>query len=116
MSKNGIVLYDIQMDGCLTGVYTNEPADGLIYNEIARKKKESITEKDSPENWNIEGEYTCSWIDINNDREECLLRISRRNDNPRIFNIEWLDGRTRNPRFSGIGYKMNSKQFVVRYE
>jgi hypothetical protein len=112
MSKHGIVLYDIQMDGCLNGVYTNEPAHGVIYNEIARKQKPSST----PDKWDIEGDYDCMWFDELNSQENCILRITQSPTDPPVFKVEWLDTITRNPRFSGIGYYMNPRQFAVRSE
>ena len=121
MIEQGIVLYDIEMDGCLNGVYTNEnhATAGVIFNEIARKKGSSLKESDSAKDWDIEGEYDCMWFDIGthpDNRENAILVISRKATSPRVFDVTWLDVTTRNPRFAGTGYFMNSRQFVVRYE
>ena len=116
MSKNGIVLYDIQMNGCLNGVYTNELALGVIYNEIARKQEKFIKPTDVPDKWDIEGEYDCMWFDELNSQESCVLKISRNGSSTSIYTVEWLETKTRNPRFTGVGYLMNPRQFVVRYQ
>lgn len=100
---SGLVLYDIELDGCLNGVYTNDHAAGLIYNEIARRRP------DSPDG-DLSGIYDCFYFDENNSRNNAVLTISRIG---RTYHLEWrTDSRII---FNGVGYIMNEKQLVVHY-
>jgi len=102
----GIVLYEIELNGCLNGVYTNDGCDGLIYNEIATKH--------SPfENDDIAGTYDCSYFEDNNMRKDVELSITRKKKKARIFDFKWsMKGRVL---FEGIGFKMNNRQVAVTY-
>jgi len=77
---NGIVLYDIELNGCLNGVYTNmEAPAGVIYNEIARKRvdpKKTENEVGGVE-LEIEGIYDCQYFDIERELRQCQLTITK---------------------------------------
>lgn len=105
---HGIVLYDIGLDGCLNGVYTNNDINGLIYNEIARKR--------SPSKSGIEGDYVCSYVDNGNVLQDAILTISAINKTlHRTYKFQWT-----NPKgklmFEGVGFIMNGKQIAVYYK
>ncbi len=55
--KSGIVLYNIELDGCLNGVYTNDACDGEIFNEIAMMR----TKK--PDSDDLCGVYLCTYFE-----------------------------------------------------
>lgn len=111
----GIVLYDIEMDGCLNGVYTNmsDECHGVIYNEIARKKKCDKKE--------IAGIYDSQFFDLDNDRYFCKLEITRRRGTEiNIYDFRWHDimdeeNQTVNREYVGVGYQMNERQISVTY-
>jgi len=69
MITKGIILYNIELDGCLSGVYSNEDAYGEIFNEIARKN--TYTSDDE-----ICGIYNCLYFDSGNSQEETVLTIA----------------------------------------
>lgn len=102
---NGIVLYDIELDGCLNGVYTNDGpgVQGVIYNEVARKKKTMPT--------GIAGDYDCFYFDISNARHDVDLTITP--GPTRTFDFLWAENSK--PIFCGVGYLMNERQIAVRY-
>lgn len=110
--QRGIVLYNIELNGCLNGVYANEqdPTAGVIFNEIARK---------TDDNTDIDGEYDCFYFETGNRRRRnirrnAILRISP-TAKANVFMFEWLQlpGRTRV--FLGMGYQMNDRQIAVHY-
>ena len=106
---HGIILYDIELNDCLNGAYTNndKTVDGNIYNEIARKKngiKNSIL-----------GDYTCSYIDVGNVIHEATLIITLITGLSQSYSFTWNDNNGRMI-FNGIGYKMNEKQIAVYYK
>jgi len=109
--KEGIGLYNIELDGCLNGVYTNEhkTLGGEILNEIAR-----IRQKDKSDPTSIAGIYNCFYFDYKNARVDAELTIKYSN---RTYEFEWVDvtGPKRHTLFKGIGYKMNEKQLAVHY-
>lgn len=102
----GIVLYNIELNGCLNGVYTNENVKkgGEIFNEIARIKE---YKGDDP----YTGLYDCFYFDYNNERVNALLEITKLSG---AYYFKWssLKGIQL---FKGIGFKMNEKQIVVHY-
>ena len=119
---NGIVLYNIERDGCLNGVYTNEQAyTGRIYNEIARRQNQDKHYKIESEegkraccNIDIEGHYDCQYFDVNNEYCRCELEIKR--DPITAHNVYRFYWRGKNGRdFEGIGYQMNHNQLAVSY-
>ena len=98
---NGIALYDIQMNGCLNGVYTNTGACGEICNEINKKKKSSTSAADT-----IVGEYDCLYFDQQG--ELTITKPSKDN----VYHFSWdIDGQ----QHEGVGYKMNDRQIAVSY-
>lgn len=107
---DGMILYSIELNGCLNGVYTNEHAQGFIYNEIARKKK-YIREEEGI----IDGEYDCFHFEgsnsLRNNTELIITKIS----NSEGFDFIWFVKNSTIPKFKGIGYRMNEKQLAVHY-
>ena len=108
MIKEGIALYNIELNGCLNGVYTNEhmQTQGVIYNEVNRIKTTKTLGKDD-----VSGIYDCFYFDLKNFRVEAELEISLTNN---IYYFTWRDlfGKIL---FKGVGYKMNDKQIAVHY-
>lgn len=97
--EKGLILYNIEKDGCLNGVYTNEYCKGEIWNEILKKK----TKDDD-----ICGEYLCAYSEgkkIIND----TLEIKKHENNNGSYNFEW------GKYFTGYGYKINDHQIIVHY-
>ena len=110
---NGIVLYNIELNGCLNGVYTNmEAPAGVIYNEIARKKVNSKHAHDEVGGveLELEGAYDCQYF-VEDEMCQCELVIKR--DRANVYSFEW-HGKGLEP-YYGRGYKMNSRQIVVHY-
>ena len=104
--ETGIVLYNIELDGCLNGVYTNDHVDGDIFNEIARRHT-NIGEDD------LSGIYDCFYFDINNSRIDAELTIGIKSNKNRTYAFSWeVKGKII---FEGIGYRMNEKQVAVHY-
>lgn len=104
--KNGIILYSIERNGCLNGLYTHEDLHGRIFNEIARKKNGKI---------GIEGIYACAYFEVEEQDEATLafLKISKR-PNSRILDFVWAsDGKEK---FTGVGYQMSKRQISVNYK
>lgn len=104
--KNGIALYEIELDSCLNGVYTNEYLDGHICNEIAKMNKAKKGDE-------VTGDYRCFYFDESKSRFDAKLSISK-NESVGTYEFIWtdLDG---NIEFKGIGYKMNQRQIAVHY-
>ena len=117
----GIQLYDIDLNGCLNGVYTNIPAKGRIYNEIARKMSSKENEElEIKYNDKIVGDYNCRWFDLGNAVGGYILEIRKleiRKREPTTHSVYTFRWRTKNgiPKFEGIGYKMNERQIAVSY-
>lgn len=107
---NGIVLYDIQLNGCHNAVYANEqaPDAGVIFSETIRKK--------SQDNEIIAGDYDCFYFDPGNARRDAEVRIVRRNGTENVFDVSWTLVGQATPAFTGIGYQMNARQFAVHYK
>ena len=110
MIKKGIVLYNIELDNCLNGVWTNEINDGKIRNEIAKKLKEADNI--------IEGAYTSVFIDIDNELYTCRLEISL-NGTRGTYTFKWDNIQHKcnstSAKYEGIGYMVNEKQIAVHY-
>ena len=101
----GIIVYKIERDGCLNGFYTTSDngKSHRLYNEIARKKDDSDTKS-------IEGEYVCSWININNEVKIGTLTIIKGST---CYELTWhVDGADR---YTGTGYITGEQQLTVSY-
>lgn len=105
----GIVMYNIELDGNLNGVYTNNhPAlSGRILTETARVRADS-----QPYN----GEdgrfvYDSVYIDVDNSSVNCELVFTIQN---RIIDAVWSlpNGRVI---FRGQGFQMNERQIAISY-
>jgi hypothetical protein len=108
----GLILYTIERNGCLNGVYTNTGCNGVIYNEIARKPVILTT--------GIDGDYDCQYFDIasttTNARETCILRITPEPVSLNFFKFEWIDYKNAaNILFEGRGYQMDDRHISVYY-
>ena len=105
----GIILYNIELDGNLNGVYTNNHPNtrGEIYTETARLKKNFPQFNNNTE----VREYDAFYFDLNNERVDCLLKFSIQN---RIIDVIWelVDGRVL---FRGQGFQMNDRQIAISY-
>ncbi len=101
----GLILYTIEADDCLNGVYTNDghATPGTICNEIA-KRRPGTGRGDR-----LEGIYECVFFE-NTVSHSLLLTINKRG---RTYEFTWGDPAA--PNFEGIGYIMNDRQVVVRY-
>jgi hypothetical protein len=106
---HGIILYDIELDGRLNGVYTNYFNQGCINNEILRPQK--VSDKLNCHS-DIDGPYDCSFFDVNYAQISCELQIKLIAMNS--YSFEWKDKDCRNI-FEGVGYKMNNRQIAVHY-
>lgn len=105
---NGIILYNIQLDGNISGVYTNMPAGGRIYLEILTR----MPPVNRIANVDIVGTYQSMYFQGTERICDAVCKITRR-DNSDIFTFIWTRGN--NPIFEGIGYIMNQTQIVVHY-
>ena len=104
--QEGLILYTIERDGCLTAVYTNEHLGSPIYNEIARKKdgKPDI----------IEGEYDSAYFESQNSIvSQCVLKIERKNQYR--FEFKWYKQGSTTPIFQGYGYLLKHDMIAVHY-
>lgn len=101
----GMALYNIERDGCLNGVYTNQFAEGVIFNEIAR-----FNGKHEP--GAIVGNYKCAWFErSSNAVEKKDLEITQSDEG--LLTFRWRVGGE--VRFEGTGYQMNDTQIAVSY-
>jgi hypothetical protein len=109
---DGIALYNIEMDGCLNGVYTDIEANGVIFNEINRKKKYSEAKSSD-----IIGDYDSLSFDRISKKSKrnkyCRgsLKITKYN---KAYSFKWINSHDV-PEYEGIGYKMNTTQIAVTY-
>ena len=101
---NGVVLYNIELDGCLNGVYTNTGAKGEICNEINKKRSDTENNDSIDE---ILGTYDCKYFD-----QSGTLKIDTHPLDKRIYHFNWdIKGNEH----EGVGYKVNKEQIVVTY-
>lgn len=108
--EKGIALYTKEKDGCLTGVYTNEKADGVLSNEIAIKFPQE-------NNVYLEGTYSCYYFQngVKEGYKAVLkIEIDNKSKTKRMYKFTWLN-EMNNPIFEGTGYFMNEKQIAVSY-
>lgn len=100
-----MALYTIESNGCLNGVYTYNNTNGIISNEILRKKLGDL-------NNDLCGEYNSIYFDIDNSSNEANLKIEISKDQSYIFTWEVIN---KKEKYEGIGYKMNERQIAVYY-
>lgn len=109
-SFRGIILYDIQLDGNLTGVYTNnhDESRGQLRTEYAHIKEDIIP------NYRVDGEYEfeCSYFDHVANRTNARLKFKIHN---RIIYAEWYINDGNELTFSGEGFQMNERQLAISY-
>jgi len=101
----GIVLYNIELNGCLNGVFTNDGLSGVIYNEIAKIKGGARSH-------DFSGIYDCFYFDRPDLRNDVELEISTSNG---MYTFTWRNITTRQAIFIGTGFLMNEKQIAVHY-
>lgn len=109
--KEGIILYNIELNDCLNGVYTNDDPNlgGEIFNEIAKIKDKRGKEND------ITGLYDCFYFEFSlkgNVPVNAILEVTLEGKGKYKFLWTALDGKKQ---FVGIGYKMNDRQIAVNY-
>ncbi len=105
----GIVLYDIEKNGCGNGVFTNTPNDGKIFNEIIQKIDRYNDSTDC-----VVGDYRAMWFDVNNGKEyNCVLKVRLKAGCNSTYIFQWKKGSKTT--FEGVGYKMNDRQIAVSY-
>lgn len=112
--KEGIILFQIEKNGCLNGVYTNKGQDGVIYNEIARHIDAPKIQDPSKE-LALEGKYDTVYFDNGNKHFQLYLEIDLLPEKKGTYTFVWTDKKGKKI-FEGIGYKMNEHQMVVHYE
>jgi len=105
--QKGMILYTIEKDGCLNGIYTNEhpAAAGSILNEITKK---SDTKPDD-----LEGTYLSAYFESDNGKvTECKLAIDCKSI---PYRFVWYKNNPNNPIWEGYGYKMRENLLAVHY-
>ncbi len=101
----GVILYNLEMDGCLNGVYTNQGASSEIYSEILKKKPKAAKVDDI-----LFSDYDCQFMD-NDGPHYCEVKMKKHKYG--YYILEWFEHGDLNCR--GIGYRMNDRQIVVYY-
>lgn len=103
--QNGLILYNIERDGCLNGVYTNENSKGVMSNEILQKFEGEANA--------VTGKYGSSYFEQGQrGAKPATLTISCQKTG--IYSFSWADEKGKEV-FRGIGYQMNDRQIAVRY-
>jgi len=110
--KFGIVLYEVELNGNLNGVYTNDAVGKQTFRETARlKDKESEDE-------NVKT-YDVIYFDVS-DSYTGKLTIT---DNNGLLNARWFDIKNNstcqivsNLVFEGQGFYMNERQIAISYK
>ncbi len=105
----GIVLYNIELEGNLNGVYTNNHSEMMarIFTETAR-----LTENALIENGTEVHIYDSFYFDAIDGRVNCTLTFRITNG---IYNAEWRLLDEENPLFIGEGFLMNERQIAISY-
>jgi len=96
----GIVLYNIELNGNLNGVYTNDHpiTNNRIFTETARPRD------------NETNVYDCFYFDAADGRVNCTLTFTITNG---IYDAEWeLENGFI---FRGRGFQMNDRQIAISY-
>ncbi len=104
----GIVLYNIERDGNLNGVFTNiRIPSARIFTETARRRIDDPGDSDNSQR------YDFFYFDSNNNQETGILTIAVDNNN--IFNATWVLNGVVQPIFRGRGFLMNERQIAISY-
>lgn len=104
----GIVLYNIERDDNLNGVYTNNRTlNSEIFTETARLIK-PITFEEETEIQN----YQCFYFDAESNRVNCTLTFRITNG---LYQATWRLLGEDNPIFIGEGFLMNDRQIAISY-
>lgn len=106
----GVVVYTIERNGCLNGIYTNNHPNTRqqVFNESARLPRGERINLEELDGTLV---FDTTWIDLNNEIVNGRLEItSRAND----YLVNWFydNGGT----YTGIGFLLRDDMFVVRYE
>ncbi|MEW5677173.1 hypothetical protein ABGT15_12740 [Flavobacterium enshiense] len=105
----GIILYDIQLNGNLNGVYTNNRTpNSELFTETARfLRDESFGDF-------INGLmlYESFYFDFESGRVNARLEFVINNG---IINARWIVDGDEEPAFVGQGYQMNHHQIAISY-
>lgn len=105
----GIVLYDIERDGCLNGVYTNNLTPrSEIFTETAKLKSKVDVKNENT----IVEVYDCFYFDAVDERVDCILTFRITNGR---YDAEWILIGETEPRFIGQGFLMNDRQIAISY-
>ena len=99
--KFGIILYNIELDGNLTGVYTNDFENGIILTEIAKFKSKTIDTTT----------YNVVYFNKDNSSSNATLEMKLTNG---TYTCEWIEDNK--VKFTGKGFKMNDRQIAIYYE
>lgn len=104
----GIILYDIQLNGDLNGVYTNNLTPNAdLYTETAR-----LLEFTGDFRTNGTRIYDCFYFDAEAGRVNARLEFEINNG---IINASWIIDGNEEPAFVGQGYQMNERQIAIAY-
>lgn len=105
----GIVLYNIELNGNLNGVYTNNHpiTNGRIFTETARLRGDTFFEGNTEVRI-----YDCFYFDVVEGGVECTLTFRITNG---IYRVEWHLPNQTTPIFIGEGFQMNDRQIVISY-
>jgi len=105
----GIVLYNLELNGNLNGVYTNNlTPNAEIFTETNRR----INVKDNDNEINDIRNYDCFYYDFEEGRVDCSLRLIITNG---IYRAEWIRLNEQTPIFIGEGFRMNERQIAISY-
>ncbi len=101
----GIVLYNIELDGGLNGVYTNDKIPNAeIFTETAKLRAESQSAV------SVIRTYDCFYFDVNNVQQICTLIFTIENN---MYTAVWFINDEEV--FRGQGFQMNNRQIALSY-
>lgn len=103
--RYGIALYSMDKDGSLNGSYTNEHAQGIVYDEIAQR----VTPLGNDP---LLGTYECVYFEAGAKKIEANLNIDH---NGQTYTFEWR-AKNGNDHYRGVGHRMRNEIIAVRYE
>lgn len=102
----GIVLYDIEKDGNLNGVYTNNVVKGKIFTETARLKSKK----------NNVSTYDFFYFDIEDTYTGKLTITEKDGVLDCTWNVYEINDGKGGDLFTGQGFKMNERQIAIYYK